>query len=146
MTKSEASSVDEIVAELQAEVRRYQGTLREESPAIGRIGKEAGLAAGPDPLVRVCMSQHVNSHLPIGWPDMPPGLLPKLRAYTQKIMRRLLRWYINPLVDQQNVFNTAVTEALISLSVRMEQQEELVRERQGKAEKEEHGRSKDKKE
>lgn len=46
---------------------------------------------------------------------MPKGLLPKLSAYTQKITRRLLRWYINPIVAQQNEYNAAVTEVLANL-------------------------------
>jgi len=50
---------------------------------------------------------------------MPRGLIPKLVAYAKKITRRLLRWYINPLVDQQNAYNAAVTDVLaISLCAR----------------------------
>jgi len=57
--------------------------------------------------------QRVNSHLPIGWPVMPRGLIPKLVAYTKKkITQWPLRWYINPRVDQQRAYNTVVTEAL----------------------------------
>ena len=46
---------------------------------------------------------------------MPRGLIPKLVAYAKKITRRLFRWYINPLVDQQNAYNAAVTDALATL-------------------------------
>jgi hypothetical protein len=116
MTTPGTSSIQKIVAELQAEVRRYQKTL-----------DGTGVAGRSDPLVRMSMYSHVNSHLPIGWPTMPPGVLSKLRAYAQKITRRLLRWYINPLVDQQNLFNAAVAEALVSLSQQVERQERLLR-------------------
>jgi len=132
MNEPESSSVQEIVAELQAEVRRQQRALEPESHGVGGAQSRGVGEDDADPLARVRFYQHVNSHLPIGWPDMPPGLLPKLRAYAQKIARRLLRWYINPLVDQQNVFNTAVTEALVSLSLRVERQEHLLQDlRQG---------------
>lgn len=54
----------------------------------------------------------VSSHLPIAWPTWPKGLWPKVVALTQKIVRRLLRWYIDPIVEQQNQFNSAVIKSL----------------------------------
>jgi hypothetical protein len=54
----------------------------------------------------------VNPHLPIAWPTWPKGLWPKVEALAQKVVRRLLRWYIEPIVEQQNRFNQAVTQAL----------------------------------
>ena len=54
----------------------------------------------------------VNPHLPIAWPHWPPGLFPKVRALLQKVTRRLLAWYINPIVAQQNAFNHSVLRAL----------------------------------
>lgn len=61
----------------------------------------------------VLQNQKVISHWPIGWPVMPAGIIPKLVAYAQKIVRRLLRWYIDPIVVQQNAFNAAVTRLLV---------------------------------
>jgi len=58
----------------------------------------------------------VNPHLPIGWPVMPRGLFPKLSAYSKKIVRIALRWYINPLVDQQNKFNSTAADELTMLA------------------------------
>jgi hypothetical protein len=132
MTGPVPADIREIVAELQAEVGRYQP----DSPAEPGAAESRfpGGVGDSDALARVRLYQHVNSHLPIGWPDMPPGLLPKMRAYAQKIVRRLLRWYINPLVDQQNLFNTAVTEVLSSLSLRVERQEKLLQELRQKIE------------
>jgi hypothetical protein len=128
MTGTSSASIQEIVADLQAEVRRYQPDSPARPGAAESRGTVGGGAGGSDALARVRLYQHVNSHLPIGWPDMPPGLLPKLRAYAQKIVRLLLRWYINPLVDQQNQFNSAVTEFLSSLELRVEYQEQLLQE------------------
>ena len=55
----------------------------------------------------------VNSHLPLLWEDMVVG---RLRSLVQRLVRRLLRWYINPIVDQQNVYNAASANALTLLS------------------------------
>ena len=98
---SGSSDVQEILENLQEEIRRHRLALGE----LGALEK-------PDPLAQVRQHQWVNSHLPIGWPVMPKGISPKLVAYAQKIARRLLRWYINPLVDQQNAYNAAVAELL----------------------------------
>jgi glycosyltransferase involved in cell wall biosynthesis len=57
----------------------------------------------------------VNPHLPIAWPTWPRGFKPKVVALVQKVVRRLLRWYIDPLVAQQNHFNAATTQTLDQL-------------------------------
>lgn len=54
----------------------------------------------------------VNFHRPIAWPHWPEGLWTKSVALVQKIVRRCLRWYINPIVKDQNRFNAAVVKAL----------------------------------
>ena len=93
--------VDDIAARLEAQIN------------LQRIEDgDQWSAAGADPLSSLRARQWVNSHLPIGWPDMPRGIGPKLVALLQKVTRRLLRWYINPLVAQQNEFNDAVVAAL----------------------------------
>jgi hypothetical protein len=63
-------------------------------------------------LERVHDLAQVNPHLPIAWPNWPAGLWPKIVAVSQKLVRRLLRWYINPIVEQQNRFNAAVAHSL----------------------------------
>lgn len=54
----------------------------------------------------------VQPHEDITW---PPGLLPKAIALYHKLMRRLLRWYIYPMVEQQNQFNLATLRAIQSM-------------------------------
>lgn len=104
MKNSDPSAVEAIIARLQEEIRCHrQGPAR------------SSTTSGSVLLSKVREHQRVNSHLPIGWPVMPRGLIPKLVAYAKKITRRLLRWYINPLVDQQNAYNAAVTDALATL-------------------------------
>jgi 2-polyprenyl-3-methyl-5-hydroxy-6-metoxy-1,4-benzoquinol methylase len=107
------TEVDAILSDLQAEIRRHR-------VALG----ELGVLHPPDPLAPVRERQRVNSHLPIGWPVMPKGIWPRSIAYAQKITRRLLRWYINPLVEQQNAYNAAVTEVLGGVYQRMDEVEQ----------------------
>jgi hypothetical protein len=68
----------------------------------------------PDIALRASESQlrlreHVNAHWPLG------GASPLQRAVAMvnKLVRRYLRWYINPIVEQQNAANVAITVALL---------------------------------
>ena len=90
-----------IVDNLQDEIRRHRVLL-------GEIGPQEPV----EPLAEVRRHQWVNSHLPIGWPTMPKRIVPRIIAIAQKVVRRLLRWYINPLIDQQNRYNAAVSQFL----------------------------------
>lgn len=63
-------------------------------------------------LAQVQLASQVNPHQPIAWPNWPQGLWPKVAALIQKVIRRSLRWYIDPVVEEQNHFNAAVTAAL----------------------------------
>jgi hypothetical protein len=58
----------------------------------------------------------VESHQPIGWPDWPPGIWAKVVAVLQKVTRRLLRWYVDPIVEQQNALNASYLYALETLA------------------------------
>jgi GT2 family glycosyltransferase len=62
------------------------------------------------------LDARVEPHLPIAWPDWPPGIWPKVAALHRKVVRRLLRWYINPIVEQQNLVNAAFLHALETLA------------------------------
>lgn len=61
----------------------------------------------------VNLNAKVNSHLPLLWEDLVVG---RLRSLVQRVVRRLLRWYINPIVDQQNMFNAAAARAITLLA------------------------------
>jgi hypothetical protein len=60
---------------------------------------------------------HISAHTPILWevPVVGRGV-----ALTKRAVRLLLRWYINPIVDQQNDFNAAVVRALADLAAENE--------------------------
>lgn len=54
------------------------------------------------------MHEAITAH----WPLNGTTLVGRAMALAQKVMRRFLRWYINPIVEQQNAANTALSAAL----------------------------------
>ena len=48
------------------------------------------------------------------WPLIGTTLPQRAIALVNKLVRRYLRWYINPIVEQQNAANTAITAALLA--------------------------------
>jgi O-antigen chain-terminating methyltransferase len=105
----EEIAVADVLQRLQEEVRQQR-----QRPQADRRG--TGTPQSGDKLYTALEEIHatrtVNPHLPIAWPKWPPGVWPKIVAVTKKVVRRLLRWYINPIVEQQNAFNAAVTRVL----------------------------------
>ena len=89
--------------------------VRARRAAVGstRDADERALSEMQAAIQDVNVNAKVNSHLPLLWEDMIVG---RLRALVQRVVRRLLRWYINPIVDQQNVHNAAAAKALTLLA------------------------------
>src|SRR3954470_12200179 len=46
------------------------------------------------------------------WPLLGKSVPQRAVALINKLVRRYLRWYINPIVEQQNAYNDAVARAL----------------------------------
>ena len=46
------------------------------------------------------------------WPLLGKTVPQRVVALLNKLVRRYLRWYINPIVEQQNAYNDAVARAL----------------------------------
>ena len=101
MTDNYYDNVAEILRRLKQEVRE-QDRERKLAVALSRVAA----------LEEVHATSWVNPHRPIAWPHWPKGLWPKVVALVQKAIRRSLRWYINPIVEEQNRFNAAVATAL----------------------------------
>ena len=71
----------------------------------------------------------VSAHLPVTW-DLP--VVGRLGSYTKRLVRVLLRWYINPIVEQQNRFNSSVARAIVEITAyqeRMTREWQLLEER-----------------
>jgi hypothetical protein len=105
-TLEEANDVQQTLAELRAAVRREAGYLTEgdvpAGPTISSVRDAADLAS-------------VSAHLPLQ-SNVP--VIGPLIVLVQRVLRLGLRWYINPIVEQQNAFNDAVVRALTELEVR----------------------------
>ena len=57
----------------------------------------------------------ISAHLPVAWNTPIAG---RALAYAKRGTRLLLRWYINPIVEQQNAFNEALVKAIATLDDR----------------------------
>jgi len=124
---STLSGVDpaQALAELRAQIRQRSARLG------GRLDAGAGGGGGGADFsmnqVRQSVDEvndlwFVSAHLPITW--KVPGVGTAI-AYAKKATRVLLRWYINPIVEQQNRYNSAVARALVEITA---YQERLTRE------------------
>src|SRR5258705_243809 len=49
------------------------------------------------------------------WPLLGRTVPQRVAALVNKLVRRYLRWYINPIAEQQNTANAATTVALLAL-------------------------------
>ena len=109
----QTSVYDQEVAGVLEEVRtRVQGRRAALGVAAPDAGKQA-MSEVQTAIQDVNANATVNSHLPLLWEDMVVG---RLRALVQRFVRRLLRWYINPIVEQQNMYNAAAANALTLLA------------------------------
>lgn len=96
-------NVAAILAELQDRIRA-QATPSGSTDALTR----AELRVLHDALHEVELTRVISAH----WPIVGVGLVGRFGAALQKITRRILRWYINPIVEQQNAFNDAALRAM----------------------------------
>ncbi len=76
----------------------------------------------------VSRSWFVSAHNPITWQRPVIG---RFAALAKRLVRLLLRWYINPIVDQQNNFNAAVARAIVELAAQQRQLAAELMESQG---------------
>ena len=99
-----------ILAELREEIRRRRERLGGTGPAAGEPGSAAwSLNELRKSLDEVNDLWFVSAHLPMTWTS-PVG---HVLAYAKRLARLLLRWYINPIVEQQNLYNSAVARTLV---------------------------------
>ena len=106
---------------LKAEAMDVAATITALREQAVERGKAMGLSAADstfdDPLRQAEDFAHVSAHFPLMWriPLLGRGL-----SLVKRVARLLLRWYINPIVDQVNDFNAATVTALNTLAARQE--------------------------
>lgn len=96
-----AVDVGALLEALRTEVRarRLSETQPEDSPLMRELQHS---------LDEIELHRVVSAH----WPLVGHTLPQKALALLNKLVRRGLRWYINPIVEQQNAYNDAVARAL----------------------------------
>jgi hypothetical protein len=103
---SDQREIEETLRELRAAVRTEAGYLTEDEvptgPRLSPVRDAAELSS-------------VSAHLPLQ--STLPYVGP-LVVFVQRVIRLGLRWYINPIVEQQNAFNDSVVRALTELEMR----------------------------
>lgn len=104
-----SADVEATLAAIKRRVRVRQGLPPE--------GPDPEPDAGRGALHEAMDAAHISAHLPILW-DVP--VFGRGVALTKRVARLLLRWYINPIVDQQNDFNAAAVRVLNDLAAEQE--------------------------
>ncbi len=98
--------VQRTLESLRSAVRREAGYQLEDDvptgPQLSSVRDAADLAS-------------VSAHLPL---QSTLPLVGPLVVFIQRVIRIGLRWYINPIVEQQNAFNDSVVRALTEIEIR----------------------------
>jgi hypothetical protein len=102
------------LAELREQVRQQRARLNYGRTDDQRARSLAEMRRSAD---AVNDTWFVSAHLPITW-DL--RIIGRLGAYTKRLVRILLRWYINPIVEQQNRFNSATARAIVEITAYQE--------------------------
>jgi hypothetical protein len=101
--------IEATLAAIKRRVRERQG--------LAPDGPDEAPAEARSALTEAMEAAHISAHTPILW-DLP--VVGRGIALTKRVVRLLLRWYINPIVDQQNDFNAATVRALSDLAAENE--------------------------
>ena len=98
-----------VLAELREQIRERRARFTVDDPGDPHALNLAELKRSVE---AVNDSWLVSAHLPVTWEARVVG---RLGAYAKRAVRVLLRWYINPIVEQQNRFNSAVARTLVEM-------------------------------
>src|SRR5215213_3194623 len=117
-----------ILEGLRAEVRARR--LAQEQIEEGPLERDLRRSLDEIELHRV-----ISAH----WPLLGKTVPQRIIALINKLVRRYLRWYINPIVEQQNAYNDAVARALRLLAEAYGDLGEQITQTQGQGDKETRG-------
>jgi hypothetical protein len=94
-----------ILTQLREEVRQRRQVLSESETYAAHAALERQLQRCVEQLE---LTRVVSAHWPLGG----RSLFERIMALVNRLVRRYLRWYINPIVDQQNEFNDVAARTL----------------------------------
>jgi hypothetical protein len=109
--RTDIDDVAQTLAQLKAAVRRNAG----KSASYNEVGTSAA-----NELTQLADLAVISAHLPVSWST---PLVGRAIALSKRATRVLLRWYINPIVDQQNSFNEELVRVIASLEERLHELE-----------------------
>jgi hypothetical protein len=115
--RGEAIEVAEALEAVRAAVRRNAGY---------RAATDVPPAQRSHALTELSDLAVISAHLPVTWSTPVVG---RAIAYSKRGMRILLRWYVNPIVEQQNTFNEALVRTMASLEQRLQEIERQLSQR-----------------
>lgn len=98
--------VGAILALLRAEVRAAHGLLDDSSTSHLALGVDMDELR--ESVAEVEALRAVSVHWPLEW-QTPRE---RVQVFAQRVIRRALRFYLEPIVQQQNNYNAAVARAL----------------------------------
>ncbi len=105
--------MDQLTENIAGAAQTLQEIIQAARQRHDELGKGLASVAQMEALQGMQQKAWVEAHWLIAW---PPGVWGKLIALWHKVIRRLLAWYINPIVRQQNEFNLAALQAMQVLS------------------------------
>lgn len=109
MRRIGSPEIEATLAAIKRRVRERQG--------LSPDGPDEAPAEARSALTEAMEAAHISAHTPILW-DVP--VVGRGIALMKRVVRLSLRWYINPIVDQQNDFNAAAVRALSDLAAENE--------------------------
>lgn len=107
-----------ILAEIRDQVRREQALQPADAPlapALSDVDLRKLLA-------EVEATRVVSVH----WPLEGQTFIQRIVAMVNRVVRRYLRWYINPIAEQQNAANDAIVRTLHGLVTTIEEQQATI--------------------
>lgn len=104
-----------VLAEIREGVKQRRATLPPGAPLEPALSDVD--------LRRLLAEVEATRVVSVHWPLQGQTLLQKAVAFVNKIVRRYLRWYINPIAEQQNNANDAIVRTLHGLVTTIEEQQ-----------------------
>ena len=106
MSVEEPIDVGAILGQLRTEIRSARATLADDTPHAAQLG--VSFDELRDAIVEVEALRAVSAHWPLTWRTPRE----RVQVFVQRLIRRGLKWYIAPIVEQQNAYNNAVARML----------------------------------
>ena len=98
--------VGAILAQLRADVRATRSSLSDATAHAAALGVDLDELRAA--VAEVEALRAVSAHWPLTWRTPRE----RVQVFVQRLIRRALRWYIAPIVEQQNAYNNAVARTL----------------------------------